>query len=153
MFFEYTVTGSPVPTDFSDDPALVFAPHVYGGSIAPLTVEQNWAYAAFLAGEYRTALWVGEYGWFGDPAEDLPKLRTFGRGHGRGHRRRRGPSGRRRVAGHRHGLRTLLRSHDRRRGRPSPADLTRRLTVAEPPRLPGPDESMISSLFRGGPTA
>jgi endoglycosylceramidase len=78
-FFEYTVTGSPVPTDFSDDPALVFAPHVYGSSIAPLSVEQNWAYAAFLAGEYGTALWAGEYGWFGDPADDLPEVRTFGR--------------------------------------------------------------------------
>ena len=79
VFFEYTVTGSPVPADFSDDPALVFAPHVYGGSIAPLTVEQNWAYVASLAAGYGTALWVGEYGWFGDPAEDLPDVRTFGR--------------------------------------------------------------------------
>jgi endoglycosylceramidase len=78
VFFEYTVTGSAVPADFSDDPALVFAPHVYGGSIAPLTVEQNWAYAASLAGGYGTALWVGEYGWFGDPTEDVAKVRTFG---------------------------------------------------------------------------
>lgn len=78
VFFEYSVTGSPVPPDFSDDPALVFAPHVYGGSIAPLTVEQNWAYVDSLAGGYRTALWVGEYGWFGDPADDLPEVRTFG---------------------------------------------------------------------------
>ena len=78
IMFEYTVTGSPVAEDFSDDPALVFAPHVYGGSIAPLTVEQNWAYVRSLADGYHTALWIGEYGWFDDPAGNLAKVRTFG---------------------------------------------------------------------------
>ena len=42
IFFEYGVNGAAVPKDFSDDPGLVFAPHIYGGSIAPLSVEANW---------------------------------------------------------------------------------------------------------------
>ncbi len=78
VFFEYTVDGEAVPPDFSADTNLVFAPHVYGGSIAPLTVEQNWAYAASLGDGYQTALWSGEYGWFSDPAANQPKLATFG---------------------------------------------------------------------------
>jgi endoglycosylceramidase len=69
IFFEYTVQGSPPPVGFSDDPGLVFAPHVYGGSIVEqITVDQNWDFAWALAEGYRTTLWVGEYGWFDDPA-------------------------------------------------------------------------------------
>ncbi len=78
VFFEYSVNGKAVPPTFTTDQNLVFAPHIYGGSIAPLTVEQNWAYATSLANGYRTTIWSGEYGWFSDPAGNLPKVVTFG---------------------------------------------------------------------------
>jgi endoglycosylceramidase len=70
IFFEPTVLGNPVPLDFSDDPGLVYAPHVYGGSIVSLvTVDQHWDLVASQAARYGTSLWIGEYGWFDDPAE------------------------------------------------------------------------------------
>jgi len=78
IFFEYGVNGAAVAKDFSDDPGLVFAPHIYGGSIAPLSVEANWDYARGLAAGYRTALWPGEWGWFEVNATNLERLRTFG---------------------------------------------------------------------------
>ncbi len=77
-FFEYSVDGVAVDPAFTTDTNLVFAPHIYGGSIAPLTVEQNWAYASSLASAYQTTIWSGEYGWFSDPQGNLPKLTTFG---------------------------------------------------------------------------
>jgi endoglycosylceramidase len=79
IFFEYTVDGQAVAADFNSDPGLVFAPHLYGGSIAPLTVDQNWDYAENLAKGYKTAIWAGEYGWFDDDAEKaLPKVQRYG---------------------------------------------------------------------------
>lgn len=70
IYFEHTVVGNPPPPDFSDDPGLVFAPHIYGGSIVQfLTVEQNWDVMLSLAEGWRTSIWVGEYGWWDDPAE------------------------------------------------------------------------------------
>ena len=78
IYFEYGVNGAAVPKDFSDDPGLVFAPHIYGGSIAPLSVEANWDYAQTLADGYQTALWPGEWGWFEVNATNLERLRTFG---------------------------------------------------------------------------
>ncbi|MCU1452695.1 MAG: hypothetical protein JWN46_841 [Acidimicrobiales bacterium] len=79
IFFEYTVSGQALPADFSNDPGLVFAPHIYGGSIAPLSVDQNWDYALSLAKGYRTTLWSGEYGWFDqDPTAARPKVRRYG---------------------------------------------------------------------------
>lgn len=69
IFFEPTVAGNPVPPDFSDDPGLVFAPHLYGGSIAGfITVDQHWSVAFSQAAGYETSLWAGEYGWWDDPA-------------------------------------------------------------------------------------
>ena len=78
IFFEYNVNGAPVPKDFSADPGLVFAPHIYGGSIAPLSVEANWSYAKTLAAGYGTAIWAGEYGWFDVSPTNADRLRTFG---------------------------------------------------------------------------
>ena len=77
-FFVYSVSGIPVPADFSDDPGLVFAPHVYGGSIAPVSVEGNWAFVRSLAEQYKTAIWAGEYGWWDPTDANLDRLRTFG---------------------------------------------------------------------------
>ena len=70
VFFEHSVAGNPPPPDFSDDPGLVFAPHIYGGSIVTfLSVDQNWDVMLSLAEGWGTGIWVGEYGWWDDPAE------------------------------------------------------------------------------------
>jgi hypothetical protein len=75
------VSGNPPPVDFSDDPGLVFSPHIYGGSIVDfLTVDQNWDVMLSLADQWQTSLWVGEYGWWDDPAERpeiLERVRQF----------------------------------------------------------------------------
>ena len=70
IYFEHSVAGNPPPAAFSDDPGLVFAPHIYGGSIVELlTVDQNWDVMLSLADGWDTSVWVGEYGWWDDPAE------------------------------------------------------------------------------------
>ncbi|MCU1352540.1 MAG: hypothetical protein JWM05_1749, partial [Acidimicrobiales bacterium] len=79
IFFEYTVFGQAVRPGFNADPGLVFAPHIYGGSIGPLSVDQNWDYALSLAKGYGTAMWSGEYGWFdAEPTKASPKVRRYG---------------------------------------------------------------------------
>jgi endoglycosylceramidase len=82
IFFEQSVVGSPPPADFSDDPGLVFAPHLYGGSIVDLlTVDQSWELAFTQTRAFATSLWIGEYGWFDDPAthpEYVERLTRFG---------------------------------------------------------------------------
>jgi endoglycosylceramidase len=74
IYFEHSVAGNPPPVDFSDDPGLVFSPHIYGGSIVTfLTVDQNWDVMLSLAAGWETSIWVGEYGWWDDPA-DRPEI-------------------------------------------------------------------------------
>jgi endoglycosylceramidase len=81
IFFEHTVAGNPPLAGFSDDPGLVFAPHVYGGSIVEfLTVDQNWDVVAAMSEQWDTSIWVGEYGWWTDPTEEpdvLGRLERF----------------------------------------------------------------------------
>jgi len=81
IFFEHAVGGNPPPPDFSDDPGLVFAPHLYGGSIAGfITVDQGWDVMLSLADGFDTSIWAGEYGWWDDPAADpetLARVRRF----------------------------------------------------------------------------
>lgn len=81
VYFEHSVAGNPPPAGFSDDPGLVFAPHIYGGSIVDfLTVDQNWDAMLALAGGWDTSVWVGEYGWWDDPArrpELVDRVRRF----------------------------------------------------------------------------
>jgi endoglycosylceramidase len=70
IYFEHSVAGNPPPSGFSEDPGLVFAPHIYGGSIVTfLTVDQNWDAMLSLADRWDSSIWVGEYGWWDDPAE------------------------------------------------------------------------------------
>jgi endoglycosylceramidase len=82
IFFEQSVVGSPPPADFSDDPGLVFAPHLYGGSIIEfLSVDQSWDLALTQAAAFQSTLWIGEYGWFDDPAthpEYVERAARFG---------------------------------------------------------------------------
>lgn len=71
--------GALVPPGFSSDPELVFSPHLYGGSIAAVGVDEGFDAALAAARTYATPLWSGEYGWFGDPAVQVDALRQFAR--------------------------------------------------------------------------
>lgn len=67
VFFEPTVFGA-WTSDFSDDPDLVFAPHVYAESIGPafpgwLETQMGLEYVLGLF--YGAPVWVGEFGSFG----------------------------------------------------------------------------------------
>lgn len=81
ILVEPTVLGSPPPVGFSDDPGVVYAPHVYGGSIVSiLTVDQHWDLVTAQATGFETSLWIGEYGWFDNPAthpELVDRLEQF----------------------------------------------------------------------------
>ncbi|MCU1426004.1 MAG: glycoside hydrolase family 5 protein [Actinomycetia bacterium] len=77
VFFEHTVFGVPVPYDFTTDTNIVFAPHNYGESIGNLPIEGLFDYFANLAKNYKTAMWVGEYGWFSDPPAQASKLARY----------------------------------------------------------------------------
>lgn len=76
-FFEFSVDGKPVADDFTDDDNIVFAPHHYGESIGPIPIEGLFDYLTTLAEGYRTALWVGEYGFFSDTDEASEKLARY----------------------------------------------------------------------------
>jgi endoglycosylceramidase len=84
VFFETTVTGPWVPK-FSDDPDLVFAPHVYLESIGPalpglldVGVEGLRLLGSIL---YGTPVWIGEYGAFSDAASERAWTERFNRLH------------------------------------------------------------------------
>jgi len=84
VFFEPSVLTGPLATPgplpgFSADPDLVYAPHLYDESISPLpgTIEQGFANAATAARTYGTPFFSGEWGWFGDPAADAPKITRY----------------------------------------------------------------------------
>lgn len=85
IFFEPTVTfaGGPLPTvpgpDFTDDKNIVFAPHNYFEVIGPaiLTIEQGFDLYASLAKSYQSTFLIGEWGVYGNPADDVAKLKRF----------------------------------------------------------------------------
>jgi hypothetical protein len=62
------------PVGFSDDPSLVFSPHLYNESITMdqglgvtlTTIEHGYTMARRAADAYGVPLWSGEWGWFGD---------------------------------------------------------------------------------------
>jgi endoglycosylceramidase len=69
----------PLPLGFTDDPNLVYAPHLYNESIGilPGSIEDGFASAAAAAGTYGTTFFAGEWGWFGDDATDQPKIERY----------------------------------------------------------------------------
>jgi endoglycosylceramidase len=77
VFFETTVFGNAVDPGFTTDGNIVLAPHNYGESIGDIPLEGEFAYYDNLAKGYKTALWIGEYGWFGDPAASAEKLARY----------------------------------------------------------------------------
>ncbi len=86
-FFEPGALWSALSTDFVPPPGftgdrnIVFSPHLYGDSIAilPVSVEQGFANAADTARTYGTTVWSGEWGWFGDPAQDRGEIERYAR--------------------------------------------------------------------------
>lgn len=91
VFFEPSVLWSGLafdvtpPPGFTSDRQLVFAPHPYSESITMdqglgltiASIERNLAVSAEAAKSYGAALWLGEWGWFGDPAVDSAKVQRF----------------------------------------------------------------------------
>lgn len=76
------------PPGFTTDPGIVFAPHLYAlSSNGPsssglpagfgMTVEQGFTTGQQVAAGYGAPLWIGEWGWFGDPQADGPAVRQF----------------------------------------------------------------------------
>jgi hypothetical protein len=80
VFFEPSILWSGLgfdlspPVGFSDDPGLVFSPHLYNESITMdqglgvtlTTIEHGYTLARRAADAYGVPLWSGEWGWFGD---------------------------------------------------------------------------------------
>ena len=64
------------PRDFTADPQIVFSPHLYSESITVdqglgvnlVSIERGFALARGAAAQLRAPLWIGEWGFFGDPA-------------------------------------------------------------------------------------
>jgi endoglycosylceramidase len=91
VFFEPSVIWSAAAADATpppalvDDPNVVFAPHLYAESITAdrsvgpgvLTVEQGFQFADVAARDYGTTVWSGEWGWFGDPANDRAAIARY----------------------------------------------------------------------------
>jgi endoglycosylceramidase len=78
-FFETSVLGSVVPYDFTADENIVFSGHNYGESITPLPMEVIFGYFVFNAEQYGAPLWIGEWGWFGDPPANAEKVARYAR--------------------------------------------------------------------------
>jgi endoglycosylceramidase len=92
-FFEPNVTWSGIGTDavpppgFTLDDNIVFAPHLYAGSItadravgiSAVSIDQGFQFAAAAAATYGTTVWSGEWGWFGNPAGDAPSISEYAR--------------------------------------------------------------------------
>lgn len=84
VFFEPVVVwpvlnAAPAP-DFTSDTNIVFAPHNYAESITglnPLSIEEVFTRAAESAAQYGTTFWIGEYGWFGDAANNKARLERY----------------------------------------------------------------------------
>jgi hypothetical protein len=70
------------PRDFTSDPQIVFSPHLYNESITVdqdlganlISIERGFALAAGAAAQLQAPLWVGEWGFFGDPSTQAPLL-------------------------------------------------------------------------------
>jgi endoglycosylceramidase len=86
-FFEPSVVWSGFGTDalpppgFTADERIVFAPHLYSESIAvdqgATTIERGFDNGERAARSYGVPLWSGEWGWFGDPVEQRPRVERY----------------------------------------------------------------------------
>ncbi|MFD7842383.1 glycoside hydrolase family 5 protein [Nocardia sp. NPDC059764] len=69
------------PAKYITDPLAVFSPHLYSESInivnAFPSIELGFKIGLDAAAKYKAPLWTGEWGWFGDPSSDAPKVDRF----------------------------------------------------------------------------
>ncbi len=83
VFFEPVVPwpqlDSAPAAGFTDDPNIVFAPHNYAESIDASVIEETFARAVADSTRYGSTFWVGEYGWFSEPARNKEKLIRYAR--------------------------------------------------------------------------
>ena len=87
VFFEPSVLWSGFgndalpPAGFTDDPFIVFAPHLYSESISvdqgATSIEQGFDNAERAAATYGAPLWSGEWGWFGEPEDTRSRLERY----------------------------------------------------------------------------
>ncbi|MFI0965903.1 cellulase family glycosylhydrolase [Streptomyces sp. NPDC021080] len=91
VFFEPSILWSGLgfdttpPAGFSDDPLLVFSPHLYSESITMdqglgitlTSIEQGYTTAERTARAYGAPLWSGEWGWFGEPDDFRSRFGRF----------------------------------------------------------------------------
>jgi endoglycosylceramidase len=85
-FFEMTIqwSGNPIPfiplAGFTQDKNIMFAPHSYFEAISyELTIEQGFNLIKTLGKIYGSNILIGEWGFFGDPATDVTKVKRFAR--------------------------------------------------------------------------
>lgn len=84
MFFEMSVTwnGQEIPfipaPNFTEDDNVIFAPHHYFESISNLlTIEQGLDLLYSLSKLFQTNTFIGEFGFFNNPAQDVNKYKRF----------------------------------------------------------------------------
>jgi endoglycosylceramidase len=71
-------TDTPPAPALMTDPNVVFAPHLYGGSLAAVSVDDGYRFAEQAAAEYGTTVWSGEWGWFSaNPKDDESNIRDY----------------------------------------------------------------------------
>ena len=75
------------PTPFTFDPNVVFAPHLYAGSLSIdrslgqslISIPFGFDEAEREAARYETTFWSGEWGWFGDPQTQAASVKEYAR--------------------------------------------------------------------------
>lgn len=83
VFFEplisFPLLNTTPPLDFTADDNIVFAPHNYAESINSFfTIEQQFDTIRRWASRFQTTFWIGEYGWFSDPAANASRVARYG---------------------------------------------------------------------------
>jgi len=84
IFFEISVTwnGQPFPfvtaADFTTDDNIVFGAHSYFEAISyAYTIEGGYDFLYDIANYYKSAMFMGEYGFFDNPVTDAAKMKRF----------------------------------------------------------------------------
>ncbi|MCF8277597.1 MAG: glycoside hydrolase family 5 protein [Flavobacteriales bacterium] len=73
-----TLAGVPNP-QFSAEDNLMLAPHSYFEAIGPssATIEDGYLLYQFVSSNFQSKAFIGEWGFFGNPADDVEKVKRF----------------------------------------------------------------------------